>query len=163
MKKISQINTRLRYNLVNVQQGFTLIELLVVIVIIGILIGISLFGLSGARESGRDTRRKSDLETIRSGLELYKADCGYYPTAGEVVAGSPLDGDGSLKCPTANIYISSVPADPVSGRLYPYNTPFVAPASTYTLCASLEGGGIALIGCGSCGTDFSCNYKITNP
>src|SRR3972149_9954423 len=59
--------------------GFTLIELLVVISIIGILIGLSVFGLQGARKSSRDAVRKADLEQIRSGLGMYKADCDTYP------------------------------------------------------------------------------------
>ena len=66
--------------MMRIKKGFTLIELLVVISIIGILIAVSIFGLSGARESARDARRKSDLELIRSGLELYRADCNAYPT-----------------------------------------------------------------------------------
>ena len=86
-----------------IYKAFTLIELLVVISIIGILIAISIFGLSGARESARDARRKSDLELIRSGLELYKADCNTYP--GSITFGNSLIGTincgsscGSLAC-----------------------------------------------------------------
>ena len=52
--------------------------LLVVIVIISILIGMSVFGIQGARKNSRDARRKSDLEQLRSALELYRADNGGY-------------------------------------------------------------------------------------
>ncbi len=48
-----------KYRILNT--GFTLIELLVVIAITAILIGLSVFGLQGARESARDAQRKADL------------------------------------------------------------------------------------------------------
>src|SRR4030042_7080650 len=62
------------------QPGFTLIELLVVIAIIVILISASLIGLSGSRETARDAKRKTDLESIRSALEMYKSDNNKYPS-----------------------------------------------------------------------------------
>jgi len=136
-----------------VRRGFTLIELLVVISIIGILMAISLFGMQGARESSRDARRKSDLEMIRSGLEIYKSDCNTYPDT----LGTSLTG--ACPGPASNTYISLIPTDPLPGRLYPYL--YSASTKTYTLCASLENGGTAVTGCGSCGVP--CNYKVTNP
>ena len=93
MKKISQPAGR---------QGFTLIELLVVIAIIGVLISISVFSLSDSRKTGRDGRRKADLELIRSGVELYKADCNSYPLS----LGTQLKGSGTPSgCSVNNIYI----------------------------------------------------------
>jgi len=118
------------------KKGFTLIELLVVISIIGILIGISLFGMQGARESSRDARRKSDLEMIRSGLEIYKSDCNVYVPA-------PLSWGGLLtgSCPTANTYIATIPKDPLDPTyVYTYARPTT---TTYTLCATLEQTGLA--------------------
>ena len=100
---------KLKTKNLKLKTGFTLIELLVVISIIGILMAISLFGLQGARESSRDARRKSDLEMIRSGLEIYKSDCDIYPAT----LGTSLVGSGSpTSCSIANTYISSVPLDP---------------------------------------------------
>lgn len=143
----------------NLQKGFTLIELLVVISIIGILVAVSIFGLSGARESARDSRRKADLELIKSSLEIYKADCNRYPTS--LTAGSPLVGSTPPStCLATNTYISTVPTDPVNGRTYRYATT----ASGYEICASLEQSGLSTISCGgssNCGTN--CNYKVTNP
>ena len=142
-----------------VRRGFTLIELLVVISIIGILMAISLFGMQGAHESSRDARRKSNLELIRSGLEIYKSDCNIYPDS----LGSSLMGSGSpTSCAAANTYISAVPKDPLTpSKLYPYSRPTT---TTYILCASLENPpspAMDVTGCGSCGT--TCNYKVTNP
>lgn len=110
--------------------GFTLIETLVVITIIGIILALSTFGLQGARKATRDAQRKSDLEAIRSALELYKSDNGQYP--GEAVgvscdtsAGTCIypcsgcngtDWSGTLIKPLLENgkYISYLPIDPIN-------------------------------------------------
>lgn len=140
------------------QRAFTLIELLVVIAIIGILSGVALVALGGARAGARDAKKKADLEGIRSGLELYRADCRKYPTT--LSLGGTLAGDGSSStCPTTNIYISSISQD---AQFPVYNYYYTGTTTTYTLCAYLEQGGGAAPGCGSCG-GAACNYKVTNP
>ncbi len=151
------MSATLRKNL-SAQAGFTLIELLVVITIIGILLAISIFGLIGARESARDAKRKTDLEQIRSGIEVYKSDCNVYPSS----LGTTLAGSGSpTTCPATNIYIAATPVDPLSpARAYLY----YSNGSIYEVCASLEGG-TASVTCGgssACGSS-TCNYKVTNP
>lgn len=146
------------------KRGFTLIELLVVISIIGILIGLSIFGLQGAREAARDARRKADLEQIRSGLEIYKSDCNKYliqPTAG-TFPDSLVGGAGTPASCLGNTYISKTPADPTSpNQKYLY---YSADGTSYEICASLEGGGSDQ----TCGTSsacggLGCNYKVTSP
>ena len=142
------------------KKGFTLIELLVVISIIGVLMAISIIGLAGAREASRDAKRKSDLEMMRSGLELYKADCGVYPTLQQFVFDAPLKGSGTpASCSVNNTYISKIPIDPVSTRFYVY-VPF---DGRYAICTSLEKGG-TYTGCGggNCG-GTGCNYYVNNP
>lgn len=63
------------------QHGFTLIEMLVVIAIISILIGIGVNTFTIAQKKARDVRRKADLRSIQTALELYKQDNGIYPYA----------------------------------------------------------------------------------
>ncbi len=152
--------------------AFTLIELLVVISIIGILIALSVFGLQGARQTSRDAKRKADLEQIRSGIEIYKADCNHYPiaaTAGNPtsVLGASLVGDGSSpSCSSSNSYINQVPTDPTTPNLhYLY---FSADGFSYQICASLEQapatGPVSCDGSSDCGGRAnSCNYKVINP
>lgn len=143
--------------------AFTLIELLVVISIIGILIGLSLIGLQGARESSRDARRKVDLETVRSAIEIYKSDCNLYPVGvgplSTVFESSLIGNDSSLSCLASNTYLSQIPADPVSSSNYYYNSD----GSIYEICAALEQLPATPATCtGSCGSSV-CNYKVVNP
>ena len=142
------------------RSAFTLIELLIVISIIGILTGISVFALTGSRESARDTKRKTDLEQIRSALEIYKADCSRYPLS--LPWNATLYGDGT-NCLAANKYIETVPQDTLTGQVYGYKTSGTPPTS-YTLCAALEGVTTADARCSgvSCGSG-TCSYSATNP
>lgn len=146
-------------------KAFSLIELLVVISIVGILLALSLFGIANSRESARDAKRKADLELIRSGLEIYRADCDSYPAS--ITGGSSLIGNPPPSaCATTNTYISLVPLDPISpSRRYIYTG---LTASTYEICASLEKGGVTVScggssNCGSGTVTVPCNYKVINP
>lgn len=158
------------FTLINrVCEGFTLIELLVVVAITGIIIGLSIFGIQGARQSARDARRKSDLEQIRSGLEIYKSDCGTYPDPEPYtyIVPSPLWGtNNSGSCLTTDEYISSVPSDPIAGKKYFYKK---TNEYSYILCAALEQTPTSTPapeicqGGEGCGSGSVCNYYITNP
>lgn len=135
----------------NTHKGFTLIELIVVMAIIGMLSAISLFALNQAREQARDGTRKANLESIRSALEIYKADCDIYPNSLPGV-GSSLTGS----CPNSNVYLQAVPGDPLGGGyFYAVGTG----NATYRLCATLENPGTAM----SCTGCTGCNYQVTNP
>ncbi|MDE2213039.1 MAG: prepilin-type N-terminal cleavage/methylation domain-containing protein [Patescibacteria group bacterium] len=108
-------------------RGFTLIELLVVIAIIAILASIILASLNTARSKSRDARRVSDIQEVRTALELYNNDFATYPA---VASYSALT---SYLVPN---YIAAMPADPEGGSYaYAYQA-LASVASTSSTCSS---------------------------
>ena len=91
--------------MINKNKGFTLAELLIVISIIGILSTIIIVNISSARAKARDARRKSDLKTIQSAVEIYaNANKGKYPQG---------DWNAMSQALISGEYASSVPTDPL--------------------------------------------------
>lgn len=111
------------------EAGFTLIELIIVMAIIAILAGISIFTLGDARKSGRDAKRKTDLETIRAAIEIYRADCGLYPTT----IPSPGSQLRATCTGVTNTYLESIPGDSLGGSYFYWSN-----GTSYRICACLE-------------------------
>jgi prepilin-type N-terminal cleavage/methylation domain-containing protein len=61
-------------------KGFTLVELLIVVVVLGILAGIVVFAVGGARTTAEDKSCEALLKTVAVAAEAHKADTGGYPT-----------------------------------------------------------------------------------
>lgn len=59
-------------------RGFTIVEMLIVIAIIGILSGIVLVATMSSKARARDVRRRADVATIKTALELYRDLKGSY-------------------------------------------------------------------------------------
>lgn len=137
----------------NNTRAFTLVELLTVMSIVAVLATISLFAIGGARSSARDARRKADLESIRSALELHRSDCGDYPTS--LPNGATFVGGAGCN-PVGNTYIQMVPVDP-SGGNYIYNITN-STDTAYELCATLEDPPASPSSCTGGG-----NYRVTSP
>lgn len=111
-------------------QGFTLIELLIVIFIIAILTGLAMTNFLGARERARDSKKKAELQQLKTALRLYYNDFGKYPnhdpgplktkiygcgadgtlvcaqTCTPAIAEFAAGGDG---CSTATVYMKKIP------------------------------------------------------
>ena len=71
----------------NHNKGFTLVEILIVVIILGILAAIVIPQFTEASNDARESSLRTDLQTIRSQVELYKIQhLDEYP--GETAAGN---------------------------------------------------------------------------
>lgn len=93
--------------------GFTLIELLVVVAIIGMLLSVIMVSFGQSRLRSRDAKRLSDMQQIRSGMDLYFSHGGGYPAPADWTSGN-------LAC--NGTQIMEVPLDPLAGVPYVYGT-----------------------------------------
>ena len=67
-------------------KGFTLVEILIVVIILGILAAIVIPQFTEASNDARESALRSDLQTVRSQLELYKVQhLDTYPAAATFV------------------------------------------------------------------------------
>ena len=90
------------------EEGFTLIELLIVIVVLGILAGIVVFGVSTFRADAQLAACKADLKTVSVAEDAHNAKWGFAASgvglAGDTTAtvgttAGTLVGNGYLKTP----------------------------------------------------------------
>ena len=68
------------------RKAFTLVEILIVVIILGILAAIVIPQFSEASDDARLSSMLSDIQTVRSQLELYRVEHGAYPDGGTVAA-----------------------------------------------------------------------------
>lgn len=86
------------------KSGFTFVEIMVVVAIIGALAALVTNAVQYVRVSGRDAKRVSDINQIRSALNLYYSKYSQYPT--EITPGQQFAVNG-------NIYLETVPSNPL--------------------------------------------------
>jgi len=68
-----------------ITHGFTLVEILIVVVILGILAAVVIPQFTSASETAKQSSLESQLQTIRSQLELYQVQHnGNYPTLAQM-------------------------------------------------------------------------------
>ncbi len=100
------------------KKGFTLVELLVVIAIIGILVTIVVIAINPLQllNNARDSRRRSDLNQIKAGMQLYYNENKSYPTT---VTSIPFGAcwSSAAGC-TGTIYMRQIPNDAAGSYVY---------------------------------------------
>ena len=109
----------------NDKDGFTFIELLVTVTIMAVMMAVAIVSYSSTNVRSRDTKRKADLETIRSALEICRSYTGSYPASV----------NSNVTCSDGVVTLQATPIDPKTGEVYTYNRPTT---TTYTLSTSLE-------------------------
>lgn len=115
------------------KKGFTLIEVLVSATIIAVLTAIGVVSYTNINKRSRDTKRRSDMEQIRSSLEMYRSDNGSYPNTG---GGSWTDASG-LSATLVSSYMAAIPSDPKSTtQTYRYEATNLVSGKYYGYCLS---------------------------
>ncbi|MDO8451445.1 MAG: prepilin-type N-terminal cleavage/methylation domain-containing protein [bacterium] len=111
------------------RRGFTIVELLVAVSILTVLSTIAIASYGSATKRSRDSKRRADIEQLRSALEMYRADFGFYPSTG-----------GGVWTPASNLalpsYIAAIPTDPNAEAFYEYKATNVTSSQFYGYCLS---------------------------
>jgi prepilin-type N-terminal cleavage/methylation domain-containing protein len=124
------------------QTGFTLVELIITVTIMALLMAAAIVSYTSTAAKSRDARRVSDMEVIRSALEICRSQDGAYPNTI----------DDTIACPVSFLVtLKKTPVDPQGGS-YDYNR---ATTTTYTLTCTLENTDNCK---GDVGEDNSCTY-----
>ena len=144
------------------KKGFTMIEILISIAIIAVLTAIGIVSYVSINKNARDAKRRGDIEQIRSALELYRSDNGYYPAP----AGSPdpngVDVD-DLGVDLVDTYLPGIPSDPkgdVSPYKYQATNLSVTTGHYYGYCLSAMTEGVSG---SSCTPSSGYTYGTKNP
>jgi general secretion pathway protein G len=101
------------------KSGFTLVEILIVVIILGILAAIVIPQFTNASQDARESSLMSQLQTLRSQIELYKLQ--HRDALPNLVANwdpltSKSDVDGTINAAGEfGPYMQSVPTNPVNG------------------------------------------------
>lgn len=103
-----------------------------------ILIAIGIASYSTVNKQSRDTKRKSDIEQLRSAIEMYRAESGFYPPSGNGNWVNVRDATSGLAVLLEPDYIALVPTDPKSTLTYQYKATNVSGGNYYGYCISAQ-------------------------
>lgn len=92
------------------RKGFTLVEILIVVVILGILAAIVIPQFTNASTAAKESNLKSNLQTVRAQIELYKLDNNDVPPASAAALAAALADTGG------KTYLKTMPDNPFTGH-----------------------------------------------
>lgn len=110
--------------------AFTLVELLIVIIIIAVLAAIAIPKFANQSQRSKESALRAELSLLRNGVEMFKTDCGSYPSALADLAATaaPANGKDTAGNNKAIIatdwkgpYLSKINVDPVSSAAFNYS------------------------------------------
>lgn len=104
------------------QNGFTLIELMVVVVILGILAAVVVPRVMDRPDQARISAAKTNINAIRSALDMYKLDNHVYPSTDQGLQALVQRPGSNPVPPNWNRYMEKLPDDPW-GKPYLYLQP----------------------------------------
>ena len=107
--------------------AFTLVEMLLVITIIGILAALVIPKMVGRSEQARQTAVRADLSAIKTALDAFEVDNGYYPKSMQDLLQQPNNAKN-----WHGPYLEKVPQDPW-GNNYLYYYPGKHNQNSYDL------------------------------
>jgi prepilin-type N-terminal cleavage/methylation domain-containing protein len=99
---VKRTKTKGKERKMKVEKGFTLVEILIVVVILGILAAIVIPQFTGASTEAKESSLVSDLQTIRSQVELFKIQ------HNDILPGEILNADGTITPATAVTFVNAM-------------------------------------------------------
>src|SRR6202142_3128812 len=94
-------------------RAFTLVEMLLVVTIIGILAAIVIPKMVGRSEQARQTAARADISSIKTALDAFEVDNGYYPKNAMDLIQHPRDAKN-----WHGPYLDKMPQDPWSNPYF---------------------------------------------
>ena len=125
------------------EQGFTLIEVMVVVVILGILAAVVVPRVMDNPDKARIVKARSDVQALKSALDLYKLDNFNYPSTEQGLQALVEKPSGSPEAKNwkQGGYVDNLPTD-TWGNTYQYLIPGIhAEVDIYSLGADGRTGG----------------------
>jgi general secretion pathway protein G len=123
IKKVTAQNSRLR-------RAFTLVEILLVLTIIAILAALVIPKMVGRSEQARNTAAHADLSSIKTALDAFEVDNGFYPKGMQDLIVQPSNAKN-----WHGPYLEKIPSDPW-GNNYLYYYPGKHNSSSYDLSST---------------------------
>jgi general secretion pathway protein G len=112
----------MKRSLRSLRAGFTLIEIMMVVMIIGLLAGVAAYTLGDNLGVAKDTKIKSDLQTIATQLMVYESMNGFPPSSEQGLKALVQQPSSSPAPRNWRQLLKEVPLDPW-GMEYQYTAP----------------------------------------